>query len=108
MAASRAVIASDIPGIREALAPAGAGILVPPADAAALASAIEALVDDERRRAELGRRARGGAAERYSPATKLDRTLTLLDPAGPSPRFSSVRPKKRTPPLTHERPLSTP
>jgi glycosyltransferase involved in cell wall biosynthesis len=80
MAASRAVIASDIPGIRQALAP-GAGILVPPADVAALASAIEALVDDEPRRAELGRRARQVAMERYSLATMLDRTLAVLDAA---------------------------
>jgi glycosyltransferase involved in cell wall biosynthesis len=81
MAAGRAVVASDIPGIREALEPAAAGVLVPPRDAATLAAAIEALVDDEPRRAELGRRAREVAAERYRLGTMLERTLAILDEA---------------------------
>jgi glycosyltransferase involved in cell wall biosynthesis len=79
MAAGRAVIGSDIPGIREALEPEGAGLLVPPRDADALAAAIEALAGDAGRRAELGRRARAVAVSRYPLAAMLERTLAILD-----------------------------
>lgn len=63
MAAGAAVIASHIGGIPETAG--GAGILVPPADSAALAAALEALADD---RDLLARTARQGRqhAERSS------------------------------------------
>lgn len=51
MAAGTPVVASDIPGYRAALA--GAGLLVPPGDAGALAEALRLLLGDERRRREL-------------------------------------------------------
>lgn len=79
MALGRAVIASDIPGIREVVEPRGAGVLVPPADAPALAAAIEALVDDRERRTELGRRAREVVSDQYRLSTMLDRTVDALD-----------------------------
>ena len=81
MAAGRAVIASDIPGIREALEPESAGVLVPPRDPDALTGAIEALTADPDRRAELGRKAREVAASRYNLTAMLDRTLAILDAA---------------------------
>jgi glycosyltransferase involved in cell wall biosynthesis len=59
------VVASDIPGYREVLDPA-ASVSVPPGDECALADAVCELVGDERRREQLGTRAREIAVERYS------------------------------------------
>jgi glycosyltransferase involved in cell wall biosynthesis len=81
MAAGRAVIASDIPGIREVLEPEGAGVLIAPVDAVALARAIEELVDNDQRRAELGRRALEVVTTRYSLAAMLDQAVAVLDEA---------------------------
>jgi glycosyltransferase involved in cell wall biosynthesis len=61
MAARRAVVATDVGGTPELLG--DHGILVPPADAGALASAIGGLLADPRRRASLG-----AAARRWSSA----------------------------------------
>ncbi|MDW8339303.1 MAG: glycosyltransferase family 4 protein [Thermoleophilia bacterium] len=59
------VIASDIPGYREVLAPEAA-VSVPPGDAAALVEAVASLVADEPRREALGRAGRALALERYA------------------------------------------
>lgn len=53
---SRAVVASRIGGIQEQIVD-GAGVLVPPADGAALAQELESLVHDADRRSALGRAA---------------------------------------------------
>jgi phosphatidylinositol alpha-mannosyltransferase len=58
MAAGRAVVASAIAGYAELLGPSRAGLLVPPADPAALAQAIVRLLQDETLRRALGERAR--------------------------------------------------
>jgi phosphatidylinositol alpha-mannosyltransferase len=58
-------VASDIPGYREVLT-SEAAISVAPDDPAALAHAVCALVDDERRRAAMGEAARALAIERYA------------------------------------------
>jgi len=58
MASGRAVVASDIPGYRSVVNPGENGIVVPPGDVSALASALVALVEDPARRkalAEAGR-----------------------------------------------------
>jgi phosphatidylinositol alpha-mannosyltransferase len=59
------VVASDIEGYRDVVGPE-TGVLVPPADAAALASALVELLEDEPRRQALGRAGRRVAEERYS------------------------------------------
>jgi phosphatidylinositol alpha-mannosyltransferase len=61
LAGSCAVIASDLPGYRSALG--GAGVLVPPGDSAALASALKELITDPERRAELVQRGAARAEE---------------------------------------------
>ncbi|NLT26226.1 MAG: glycosyltransferase family 4 protein [Microbacteriaceae bacterium] len=66
MGAGCAVIASDLPGISEAIADGADGVLVPPRDEAALAGAIRALVADPAARDRLGRAAAATAREQYS------------------------------------------
>ncbi len=64
LASGKAIVASrvgEVPGMV-----GDAGVLVPPADAPALAGAVEGLLDDPVRRAELGRRARERAEERFT------------------------------------------
>ena len=55
MAAGLPVVATDIPGIREALSDAGNEYLCPPGSAECLADRILGLIDDDQRRAEMGR-----------------------------------------------------
>jgi phosphatidylinositol alpha-mannosyltransferase len=59
------VVASDIPGYREVMAPE-AGVAFPAGNEGALADAVVALLADEPRRQALGEGARGLAIERYS------------------------------------------
>ena len=65
MAMERPLVVSDVPPLREIVAPGEAGLLFRPEDAADLASVLEGLLDDEALRARLGRQAREWvAAER--------------------------------------------
>lgn len=73
MAAGRAVIAGDLPAIRELVADGETGLLVPPDDVAALAAAISALAGDPARRAMLGQAARAHVAAEFSDAINWDR-----------------------------------
>ncbi len=52
------IVASDIGGVAEAVAPGDGAVLVPPRDPAALAAAVANLLDDPERRARMGRRNR--------------------------------------------------
>ena len=65
MAASRAIVASDIEGYASLISDGVEGLLVPPRDIQGLANAIVTLLKDERKRREMG--AQGlHKAERYS------------------------------------------
>ncbi len=66
MAAGRAVVASDLPGIAEVVQDGESALLVPAGDAAALGAAIRRLRDDPALRARLGERARQLAFEQYT------------------------------------------
>ena len=68
--AGKAIVASAIAGIPEAIAGGQEGLLVPPTDAAALADALRWLIVDPARRTVLGQ----AAAER----AKRDFTVTVM------------------------------
>jgi glycosyltransferase involved in cell wall biosynthesis len=65
MVQERPVVAFRHGGAAEIVSDARTGILVPPRDTAALASAIAGLLGDDRRRAEMGAAARARACELY-------------------------------------------
>lgn len=75
MAAGAAVVATDVGGTVEALADGHNGLLVPPADPAALAAAISRLLGDPPLARELGARARQTITERFS----LERMVAATD-----------------------------
>jgi glycosyltransferase involved in cell wall biosynthesis len=66
MLAERAVVASDVGSVADAVVDGETGLLVPPDDAEALAAALRRLRDDPELRGELGRRARAKALAEFS------------------------------------------
>lgn len=75
MAAGKAILASDLPVLREILQDGVNALLVPHDDAAAWASAIKKLSADSKLRESLGRRARQDAVEKYSYETRFESIL---------------------------------
>jgi len=73
----RPIIATDVPGCREAVLPGETGLLVPPHDPAALANAIAALAGDPERRAAMGRAGRALVEREFSEAIVVRKTLAL-------------------------------
>lgn len=65
MAAGRPVVATAVGDVATALEWGQCGVLIPPADVAALVESIDALLDDPERRRGLATRARVRAHERY-------------------------------------------
>jgi len=72
------VVASDIPGYDQVMAPE-VGLTVPPGDSAALGSALIELLTDEPRRQRLGEGARERALERYGWAKLADRLAAIYE-----------------------------
>lgn len=77
LAAGRAIVATDIPGVREAVEGSGAGI-VTPVDPTAFGAAIGELLDDPARADALGAAGREAAVERYSWRSIVRRTMPLF------------------------------
>jgi glycosyltransferase involved in cell wall biosynthesis len=77
MSCGAAIVATDVPGA-EALSD-GAGVVVPPQDPDALASAVASLVADPGRRDRLGSRARQRVLERFGLPDSLQRMLAVWD-----------------------------
>ncbi|MDX6696626.1 MAG: hypothetical protein QOE65_23 [Solirubrobacteraceae bacterium] len=77
LAAGRAVVATDIPGVRETVEASGAGI-VTPVDVAAFGAALGELLDDPARADALGAAGRRAAVERLSWPSVVRRTLPLF------------------------------
>lgn len=88
MAAGAPVIGSRSAGIGEAVVDGGTGLLVPPADPAALADALRRLVADPALRTAMGEAARRRAAQEFDAATQSRRLEdTLLEIIRRQPGF---------------------
>ncbi len=68
-----------VDGVPEAVADGATGLLVPPADPAALAAALAALLADPDRRLALGAAGRARVAAHFSRAQMLDRVLAVYE-----------------------------
>jgi glycosyltransferase involved in cell wall biosynthesis len=79
MAASRAVVAGDLPAIRELITDGETGLLVPPDDAAALAAALERLAGDPALRARIGAAARAKISAEFADQVNWQRLKAALD-----------------------------
>lgn len=69
MSCAKAIVATDVGGVREALE--SNGVLVPPTDAEGLAREVRRLLDDPALRATLGARARAAIVEKF----RVDHTI---------------------------------
>jgi glycosyltransferase involved in cell wall biosynthesis len=79
MASGKPLVATDMPGCREAVVHGETGFLVPPGDPAALAAALERLIGDADLRARFGAAARRRAEENFSDAIICAETLSVYD-----------------------------
>jgi glycosyltransferase involved in cell wall biosynthesis len=79
MASGRAIISSDVSAIGSAITNEDTGLLAPPGDAAALASAIERVASSALFRAELGRRARERVEKDFEIGRCAGRFCDLLE-----------------------------
>src|SRR5207249_2332245 len=77
MGAGLAVVATDVPGHRDVVAHGTTGLLVPPGDARALATAIGALLDDPERRARMGRAGRARVLSEFSIQPMVAKTAEI-------------------------------
>jgi glycosyltransferase involved in cell wall biosynthesis len=78
------VVAYDIRGVREVIAPE-LGLLVPRGDRVALGHLVESLLGDPARRAELGSRSRRWVVARYSEDGVVDRLRAVYADLSPEP-----------------------
>jgi glycosyltransferase involved in cell wall biosynthesis len=81
MERARPVIASAVGGLPEIVADGETGIVVPPADAEALAEAIGALAGDLTRAGEMGAAGRARALEEFTPERCVERVEALYERA---------------------------
>ena len=83
MAAGKPLVASDIPGCREAVVHGQTGFLFPAGDMRALATAIKTLLDDAPLRARFGAAARTRATENFSESIICAQTLLVYEALRP-------------------------
>ncbi len=79
MSMSRAVVATAVGGIPDIVLPGETGLLVAPADSAALAGAVRALLDDPARAARLGETGRARAESTFSLGAHVDAVERVYD-----------------------------
>jgi glycosyltransferase involved in cell wall biosynthesis len=83
MAHARPLVASAVGGVPEAVEDGTTGVLVPPADPAALARAVVSLLREPAHGAALGIAGRARVAARFSVAARAVRILSLYDDLRP-------------------------
>ena len=81
MACGLPVVATDVPGCREVAINGDNGFLVPPRDPAALAAALQKLINDPGLRARMGDRSRRLAVDEFSAKRVNEQTLAVYDAA---------------------------
>jgi glycosyltransferase involved in cell wall biosynthesis len=81
MACALPVVVTDVGGMRDAVTPDHTGLMVPPRDANALASAIARLLDDAELARRLGERAYAKAQAEFGLDRMLDRMQTVFERA---------------------------
>jgi len=79
MAAARPVVVTDVGGAREAVVEGETGFIVPAGDDEQMADRIIDVLCDPKRAYAMGERGRQIAAEKFSCAAQLERTLALYD-----------------------------
>jgi glycosyltransferase involved in cell wall biosynthesis len=79
MAAGKAVVATTTGGLPEVVAQGETGLLVPPGDAEALATAVVTLLKDRARREQMGRCGKARAQERFSLEASVAQVEELYD-----------------------------
>jgi glycosyltransferase involved in cell wall biosynthesis len=79
MAAGKPLVATDIPGCREAVVDGVTGLLVPPRNPAALAAALRQLIEAPQLRATMGAAARLRAEQYFADAIICRQTLLVYD-----------------------------
>jgi len=79
MAHGRAVVASDVGGLRDAIDDGVDGVLVPPRDVGALRAALERLLGDPELRARLGAAARAKAEREWSREAMADALVRVYE-----------------------------
>lgn len=79
MAAGRPVVATDIPGCREAVLDGQTGFLVPPRDAQALADALGKLISDSGLRQNFGAAGRERVEQNFSDEIVCQKTLSVYE-----------------------------
>ncbi|HEX8392029.1 MAG TPA: glycosyltransferase [Longimicrobium sp.] len=97
LAAGRAVVSTDVGGVRDVLRGGELGLLVPSGDEAALADALLTLLRDPALRETLGRRGAAEAPARFGVARLLGDVRRLYDGLAPGKRAAS---RNLTPSLT--------
>jgi glycosyltransferase involved in cell wall biosynthesis len=78
MAAGKAIVSSDLPGVRDAMGPLGAEVLVTPGDAEGFARILLALLRDSKRREALGEANRARIRDELSVERMVERHLKVI------------------------------
>jgi len=78
MAGGRAVVASRVDGVPDAVSEGETGLLVPPEDPVALVGALRTLLEDGPRRERFGARGRALVCEQLTWASVAERYLAVL------------------------------
>lgn len=89
-ASGKPLVASDMPGCREIVQHGHNGMLVAPKDSQQLAAAIKAILLDDERRTEMGRRSRQLACQDFSQEEVISKTLQVYQQALPAERIINV------------------
>ncbi|MCE5209302.1 MAG: glycosyltransferase family 4 protein, partial [Chloroflexi bacterium] len=82
MSAGLPIIATDVPGVSDALDGGRCGIIIPIEDPQAMSAGLLRLLSDETLRGHLGQAGRDYFRQEYTLDRMMSRYLDLLDPSG--------------------------